>query len=98
MSTTARTSQEWVAAAERGELTATEREALAHVLHAFRLPGGIPPGGFIGALLEAALRADLGNLARLSRGFPEYVGFVQACKHVDDGAQRLVATQTGGRR
>ena len=48
--------------------TVTEAE---YVLWHWGLPGGVPPGGFMEALLNAWGRADNENWARLAKGFPE---------------------------
>lgn len=51
----------------------TTSEAARHVLAFFGQPGGYQAGGFITALLEAIMKADQTNRAKLALGFPKYV-------------------------
>ncbi len=63
-------------------------EEASQVLFAFG-EGGYRAGGFVGALLDAMIRADPRNLARMACGFPGLASAVHAAMRVDDGLDRL---------
>jgi hypothetical protein len=72
-------------------------EQACHVLSVYGTgTGGYRPGGFTAALLEAMVRADSGNLAKLAMAFPGYASAVYAAKNLDDGVDRLSALVAGG--
>lgn len=49
-----------------------EAAAARHLLYAEALEGGVQPGAFHAALIDAFQRADLRNRQSLMRAFPEY--------------------------
>lgn len=63
-------------------------DVAAHVL--FPFAGiGYRAGSFTNALIEALVKADLGNLARLSLAFPEYAKAVDMAKNDPNGIALL---------
>ena len=73
------------------------QEDAQHVLYHFSHPQGAQPGSFTTSLIDAAVHADQGNLARLSLGFPSLVGAVQAATQIIGGIDFLVQVARGER-
>lgn len=71
-------------------------EDAQHVLWQFGHPAGRQPGSFTQLLIQAAMKADPGNLARLAQGFPSLVGAVEATRIVG-GIDFLVQVSEGRR-
>lgn len=71
-------------------MEATTNADWAHpVLWHYSSPGAMEPGSFRKALVEACVRADPINLARLSSGFPEVTAAVALAQGRADGIARL---------
>jgi hypothetical protein len=68
-----------------------------HVLWEHAAEGGIEPGGYIGALLDAADAADPDNLDRLALSHPGLIAAVRMAMHETDGIARLQAIAGGDR-
>lgn len=70
-----------------------------HVLHVLAdgTSGALEPGGFVKALIEAALLADDSNKERLERGFEGLVSAVRVYKELPNGIEMLRAIAAVGR-
>lgn len=64
------------------------------ILHHTGDPGDwYPPGSFYRALIDAALRADPDNLARLAEGFPTLIDTLRTWRRHGPGPLRFIADQ-----
>lgn len=70
-------------------------EEARNVLHYFGHPQGWEAGSFTKALLAAIAKADLGNRALVSLGFPGLVSAMNLAQHQTSGIDKLLKIAEG---